>query len=300
MRINPNSMPDLLAALDQAQLAEQQASLEIASGSSVNEPSDNPTAAALLIENNDQTRFNAGYLQNLSTINSQLSAANSTLSSVQTALQQAVSLGVEGANGTLSASDRAAIVSQLQGIQSQVISLANTSYQGTYLFGGTVTSEAPYTVNPVDPSGSGVTYNGNGDVNKVSVGDGYQIEINQPGSQLFSASGNSVFLALNQLIQALQSNSGIETAVTSLTSAANYLSAQSVFYGNAMDQAQSQTTYLNAVKLQLAQQQNTIGGVDLADAANQLAQDQTDTQAALEAISKISSQGTLFNYLTQG
>ncbi len=298
MRVDPNPLPDLLAALNQSEQAEQEATLEISSGKSVNKPSDNPTAAAMLIENNDQATLNAGYLQDLSTVNGALSAASSTLSSVQTALQQAISLGVEGANGTLSTSDQAAIVAQLQGIQSQLISLANTSYEGNYLFGGTVTSKPPYVANSVDPSG--VTYNGNTDVNSVSVGAGYQIQMNQPGSQLFSASGNNMFLAVNQLIQALQSNSGVETAVNALSAASSYLSTQSVFYGNAMDQVQSETTYQDAAKLQIAQQQSSLGGVDLATAANELSQDQTDTQAALEAISKISQNGSLFNYLPQG
>jgi flagellar hook-associated protein 3 FlgL len=296
MRVNPYPMPDLVAALNQAEQADEQVTLELSSGKSVNEPSDDPTAAALLVQNNDETTFNASYLQTLSSINGQLSDADSTLSSIQTALQQAISLGVQGANGTLSASDEAAIINQLQGIQSQVIGLANSSYEGKYLFGGTVTSTPPYTANASDPSG--VTYHGNTDVNQVSVGNGYQIQVNQTGSQLFSAQGNGVFLALNQLIQAMQSNTGVEAAVTSLSSAANYLSAQSVFYGNAMDQVQSQTTYLNTAKLQLAQQQNTLGGVDLATAANELAQDQTDTQAAVEAISKFSQMGSLFDYLS--
>jgi flagellar hook-associated protein 3 FlgL len=296
MRINPNPMPDLLAALNQTQLQAQEAALQISSGKSVNEPSDNPTAAALLVENNDEATFNTGYLQNLTTINGQLSSADSTLSSVGSALQQALSLGVEGANGTLSDADRAAIAEQLQGIQSQIISLANTSYQGLYLFGGTVTGTPPYAANGADPSG--VTYHGNSDVNQVSVGPGYQIAINQPGSQLFSAAGgNNVFLAVNNLIESLQSNSGVEAAVTALNTASSYLSTQRVFYGNTMNQIQSQTTYLNAAKLQIAQQQNTLGGVDMAAAANNLAQSQTDTQAALEAISKV-SQNNLFDYLT--
>ncbi len=295
MRVNPNPMPDLLASLNQTELAAQQAALQISSGRSVNEPSDNPTAAALLIQNNDEATFNAGYLQNLSAINGQLSAADSTLSSVGSALQQALSLGIEGANGTLSDSDRAAIVNQLQGIQSQIISLANTSYQGNYLFAGTASGTIPYAANSADPSG--VTYQGNTGVNQVSVGAGYQIEINQPGSQLFSAAGtNNVFLALNNLITSLQQNSGIQTAVTSLNTASSYLSAQRVFYGNAMSQAETQTTYLNAAKLQIAQQQTALGGADMAAAATNLSQAQTDTQAALEAISKI-GQDTLFDYL---
>ncbi|MGA2979060.1 MAG: flagellar hook-associated protein FlgL [Terriglobales bacterium] len=294
MRVNPNPMPDLLAALNQTQLEAQEAALQISTGKSVNVPSDNPTAAGLLVENNDQATFNSGYLQSISAVQVQLSTADSTLSSVTSALQQAISLGVEGANGTVSASDQAAIVVQLQGIQSQLVSLANTTYQGNYVFGGSITNTAPYVVDDASPSG--VDYVGNSDVNEVSIGNGYKIAVNQPGSQLFSAPGNDVFLAVNNLIQALQTNSGISTAVNAVSAASSYLSAQAVFYGNATDQTQSQTTYLNAAQLQISQQQNTLGGVDLATAANNLDQSNTDTQAALAAISKF-SQNNLFDYL---
>ncbi|HKM46318.1 MAG TPA: flagellar hook-associated protein FlgL [Terriglobales bacterium] len=295
MRVNPNPMPDLLAALNQTQLEEQQAELQISTGKSVNQPSDNPTAAALLVENNDEATFNSGYLQSMSAVQGQLSAADSTLSSVTTALQQALSLGVEAGGGTLSDSDRAAIAVQLQGIQSQLVSLANTTYQGNYLFAGTDTNTAPFVVDNTVPSGVG--YVGNTDVNHVSAGSGYKLAVNLPGSQLFSATGNDVFLALNNLIQSVQTNTGIGAAVNSVSAASSYLSAQRVFYGNAMDQVESQTTYLNTAQLQISQQQNTLGGVDMAAAASNLAQAQTDSQAALAAIGKF-SQNNLFDYLT--
>lgn len=295
MRVNPNPMPDMLAALNQTELEAQQAELEISTGQSVNEPSDNPTAAALLVVNNDQAVFTSGYLQSLSTVQGQLSTADSTLSSVTSSLQQAISLGVEAGGGTLSASDQAAIANQLQGIQSQLVSLANTSYEGNYLFAGTNTNTAPYVVD--DGSPSGVDYIGNSDVNSVSIGVGYKLAVNVPGSQLFSASGNDVFLAVNNLIQAVETNTGIPAAVTALSSASSYLSAQAVFYGNAMDQAQSETTYLNTAKLQISQQQTALGGADMAAEATDLSQAQTDEQAALAAISKF-SQNNLFDYLT--
>src|ERR1019366_6172883 len=115
----------------------------------------------------DQATFNSGYLQSLGAVQGQLSTADSMLSSVVTALQRAISLGVEGANGTLSDSDRASIASELQGIQSQLVSLANTSYQGRYVFAGTKTSTPPYVVDNTAPSG--VDYVGNTGVNQVSV-----------------------------------------------------------------------------------------------------------------------------------
>ena len=294
MRVNPNPMPDLLAALNQAKLESQQASIEIASGRSVNEPSDNPTAAALLVENNDQATFNSGYLQSLNSVQGQFSTADSTLSSVVTALQRAISLGVEGANGTLSDSDRGAVATELQGIQSQLVSLANTSYQGRYVFAGTNTNAPPFVAD--NTVASGVRYAGNTGVNQVSIGSGYKLAVNLPGSQLFSAAGNDVFLAINTLIQALQTNTGIDTAVSGVGAASSYLSAQRVFYGNALNQSQSQTTYLNTAKLQISQQENTLGGADLAAAATNLSQAAIDTQATLAAISKL-SQNNLFDYL---
>jgi len=294
MRVNPNYMPDLLAALNQTQLNSQQASLEVATGRSVNQPSDNPAASALLVQNNDQISFNTTYLQSLVSIQGQLQTADSTLSSVTTALQRAISLGVEGANGTLSDSNRAAIVTELQGIQDQIVSLANTTYQGRYIFSGTLTNAPPFVADGT--VASGVRYDGNDAVNTVTVGNGYQLAVNQPGSQLFVAPGHDVFLAVTNMIQALQSNSGYDTAITGIRDSYDHLSAQRVFYGNSMNQAQSQTTYLNAAKLQLSQEQNSLGGADLATAATRLASAQTSTQATLAAISKF-SQLNLFDFL---
>jgi flagellar hook-associated protein 3 FlgL len=294
MRVNPNPMPDLLAALNQNQLATQQAETEISTGRSVNQPSDNPAAAALLVVNNDEATFNSGYLQTLASVQGQVSTADSTLSSVVTALQRAVSLGVEGANGTLSDSERASIANEVQAIQGQLVSLANTTYEGRFVFAGTRTNTAPYVVDINAPSG--VDYVGNTGVNEVSVGGGYKIAVNMPGSQLFSASGHDIFLAINGLIQALQSNGGIAAATNAVSDASSYLSAQRVFYGNAMNQAQSQTTYLNTAKLQLSQQQNTLGGADLAAAATRLAASESATSATLSAMGRF-SQTSLFDYL---
>ncbi len=294
MRVNPNSLSDLLAALNQTKLQSQQAELEIASGRSVNVPSDNPASAALLVENNDQATFTGGYLQSLSAVQGQLSTGDSTLSAVVTALQRAITLGVEGGNGTLSDADRTAIAVELQGIQNQLVSLGNTEYQGRFIFAGTNTDAPPYVLDNTSPSG--VTYVGNTGVNQVSIGSGYKLDINKPGSQLFSAPGSDIFLAVNNLIQALQTNTAIPAAVAAVGSASTTLSSQRVFYGNALNQAQSQTTYLNTAKLQISQQENTLGGADLASAATTLTQTQIDTQATLAAIGKF-SQNNLFDFL---
>ncbi|MFY9561123.1 MAG: flagellar hook-associated protein FlgL [Terriglobales bacterium] len=294
MRVNPNPAPDLLAALNQTRQDTQEALLQLSSGRRVNQPSDDPAAAALLLVNHDQAIFNARYLQNLDSIQGQFQTADSTLNSIVLALQRALTLGVQGANGTLSDSDRTAIAGELQGIQDQLISLANTSFQGRQIFAGTLTGAPPFVKD--NTVASGVRYDGNDAVNTIQIGDGYRIAANKPGSQLFVAPGHDMFLAMANLIQAMQSNTGFTAAVTSLHDAFDYVSGQRVFYGNTMNQAEAQSTYLGTARLQLSQQENTLGASDIEAAASRLVNSQNATNATLAAVARI-SQLSLFDYL---
>ncbi len=293
IRVNPYPLPDLLEALSQVQQQQDTATLQLSTGNKINQPSDDPIGAAQLVQIAAQTAQADSYEQSIGNITGQLSTADSTLNSVVTTLQQVISLGTEGANGTLSATDRAAIVNELTQIQSQLISLANTSYQGQYLFAGTA-GVAPYVAD--GSSSSGVTYKGNTDVNQVTIGNGYSVQINLPGSQIFNGTGADVFQSVNDLITALNNDTGIGAAVNEVSTAYNYLSTQQVFYGNALDQAQSQQTYLDSAKTQLAQQQNTVAGADEAALATQVTSDATAENATLSAIAKL-PQNTLFDYL---
>jgi flagellar hook-associated protein 3 FlgL len=294
MRINPNPLPDLLAALAQNQQEINTDLEDISTGLSVNQPSDNPAAAALLVSNANQTAEADQYQRSISSVQGELQNADSTLSSVATVLQRAISLGVEGANGTVNASDRQAIATEVQGIQSELVGLANLSYQGSYVFAGTATQTAPYALDSSSPSG--VSYAGNSEVNSITVGNDFTIQTNLPGSQLFSNSGNDMFQAIQDLITSLQSGNNISTAVGEVTSAYNYVSQQGVFYGNAVDQLESQNTFLSSETTQLAQQENTVAGADLPTVISNLVSGQTSREAALEAIAD-TQQTDLFDYL---
>ena len=292
IRVNPFPMPDLLSAVERLEQQQSNATLELATGSSINKPSDNPEGAAQLTKINDLSSQLDSFQRSVSAIGGQFSTADSTLSSVVTVLQRAITLGTEGANGTLSDSDRQAITVELTGIQSQLLSLANTSYQGQYIFAGTSTAQ-PFVLDPTQTSG--VRYTGNTGVNDVTIGAGYQLPVNVPGSQIFNGAADT-FLAINNLITSMQSNTGIGAAVTAVGSALTYVSGQQAFYGNALNQTQSQQTYLSTQSVGLAQQANTIGAADLTAVASQLANDQTSQTAALEAIGRM-PQTSLFDYL---
>ncbi len=294
MRVNPNPLPDLLSAL---QLTQQQINADlqqIASGQSVQAPSDNPAAAAMLVRNAGETAADDQFRRSISSVQGEMQNADSALSSVVTALQRAITLGVEGANGTLNSTDRAAIAVEVQGIQSQLLSLANLSYQGKYVFAGTATQTAPYVVDASAPAG--VRYVGNDTTNRVTVGRQLSLPANLPGSQLFSAPGHDIFQAVQDLITGLGTGTGVDTAVTTIQRAYDHLNTQRVFFGNAVNQLDSQNSYLNNESMQLAQQQTAIGGADLPAVISNLASAQTSREATLAAVGRI-GQTNLFDYL---
>ncbi|HEV2728735.1 MAG TPA: flagellar hook-associated protein FlgL [Terriglobales bacterium] len=293
IRVNPNPTPDLLAALAAVQQQVDTATIELSSGSRINKPSDDPAGAAQLAEIHDRGSQNDSFQKSISSITGAFQTADSTLSSVVTALERAISLGVQGANGTLSDSDRSIVAQELSGIQTQLISLANTSYQGQFLFSGTARTQ-PFVADST--ASSGVRYNGNAGVNTATVGNGYQLQLNLPGSQVFSASGSDMFQSIQNLITSLRNNSGIDTAVAEVRKAFDYITAQRVFYGNALNQIDSQAAFLNSEKLDLGRQENTVAGADIASVASQLVNDQTARNATLAAIGRM-PQDSLFDYL---
>jgi len=178
-------------------------------------------------------------------------------------------------------------------VQEQLISLANLSYQGRFVFAGTAQIQ-PFVADPTSPSG--VRYDGNAGVNSVAIGNGFSIEVNLPGSQIFADPAADTFQAVNDLINALLANAGIDSAVSGVRAAFDHTTAQRVFYGNTLNQLEAQQNYLNTQKLELSRQENAVGGADMAAVASRLVNAQNARDAALAAVGR-ASQANLFDYL---
>jgi flagellar hook-associated protein 3 FlgL len=295
IRVNPNILPDLLAGLNEARQQLNQSDLELASGRTINVPSANPAGTSALILNHASQAQTDGYQQNISDLQSKLQIADSSLSSAVTAINQAISLGVESGNGTLSNGDRQAIAQQLLGIQEQLVGIGNTTAGGTYLFGGTQVETAPFTVDPT--AAAGVTYTGNNSVTSVQIANGQSANINVPGSQLFLNASGSVLGSINQLITAVQNNSGISAAVTALGQAASQFDTQRLTYGTALNQLQSTGTFLSNQQVQLSTQETNLDGADIAKVATQFSQAQVAYTSLLEAESKILNLPNILSFL---
>jgi len=236
------------------------------------------------------------YKASSSSLEDVLNTANTTLDKVVTLLQKAVSLGVEGAGGTMNQSDLTSIADEVSDIKSQVLALANTSYAGKYLFSGTYTSGAPYVVDSSDSTQ--IDYAGNSGQNKVQIGTGLSVASNLPGSSIFSQSGSNVFDALQSLVTALQSGNTttISTAETSVSNSLEAVNTAQVFYGNTVNELTTNETYLSQEKVNITTYEDTLVSADTADAATQMTEAETALNATIAAAAKV-NQVSLLNYL---
>jgi flagellar hook-associated protein 3 FlgL len=299
MRISPDLEQLVLSALNVSDQAEQTALQQMTTGRRVNQPSDDPAAAAMEVSIAYQMDSCDQFQRSISSVSSELQTADSSLNSAVTALQSAISLGVEGANSTLSQSNRNTLAQQVSGISQQVLSVANLSYNGHYVFAGTADSQPPYVANSSAPGG--VEYQGNDDTNSVEIETGQSVVVNQPGSQLFSATGANVFQALSDLETALEDPTStteqIGAATNEVRNAYDQLTSARTFYGNTVDQMVNAQNFLSNEGIQLAQQQNSDVGVDMNVAATNLTNAEEARTATVEAAATL-NEASLMDYLT--
>jgi flagellin-like hook-associated protein FlgL len=139
-----NMVPDMEYAVQQSQQALSVALQQVSTGLRVNKPSDDPGASASMVISLASSANVDQYTSNVSAIQSQMQTADSAINSVVTSLNTAITLAGAGATGTASAANDQALAAQAQGVLSSVISQANTSYQGVYLFAGSASSTPPF------------------------------------------------------------------------------------------------------------------------------------------------------------
>jgi flagellin-like hook-associated protein FlgL len=138
-----NMVPDMEYDLGQSQLSLSSALQQVTTGLRVNQPSDDPGAAATMTISLASSATVDQFTSNISSLTSQMQTADSSFSSFVSSLNSAVTLGTSGANGTVSTANKQALATELEGVLSSVVAQGNASYQGVYLFAGSASSTLP-------------------------------------------------------------------------------------------------------------------------------------------------------------
>jgi flagellar hook-associated protein 3 FlgL len=298
MRITDNMVTNSLVN-EMQQLDTQQSNLhaEVSSGLSVTQPSDNPSVYGQVIELEGQNSQLAQYSANATQALNVVQSSYAGLSSLQQIYDRASELGTLASSGTNSASDTQSYATELNSLIQQAVGVANSQYNGSYLYAGTAVDAAPFTT----------TTDGSGNITAVDyVGNSSQTAIPVSGSSSVAPSTSGTTNAgiatfINQLI-ALQGamNSGDPSAVSTATSALDpsddVLTSAVAENGAVEARIQSDQTQLQSMTTQISSEISADTSANLPSTIVQLNQTQLAYQAALETANRV-MQLSLVDYI---
>jgi flagellar hook-associated protein 3 FlgL len=298
MRVDPNYINNLAEALQQSGSVEASLTNQLSSGLRVASLQDDPAAAAQSALIASAISKDDTFVHTASGQASLMQVADSTLGEVVSQLTSALSLAVQGGNGTLNPANLAAIAQQLGGIRDQVLSLANTSYLGQTLFAGSQGSVKPFTLDTSTVPAT-VSYLGDTKLRYIETPSGQKIQTNLAGSDVFGSGSSDVFGALNQLIADFSSGMASPTTVAdtgALSAALSQVSAQRSLLDGSLSRMQATSTYAQTEETQLKVQQGSLVGADPVSIATQLKSAEVQRQALMSVMSAI-QKNNLFDYL---
>lgn len=297
MRVDPHYVTSLVASLSNSTAAEQKLTTELSSGLRVASLADDPVAAGEASMLNASIAQDDTFIQTAATAQSLMQVTDAALGSVVTQLTSAISAATGGVNGTESSADLKSLAQSISGIRDQVLSLANTSYQGTYIFAGSQGVAQPFTLDS-NTSPAIVTYHGDAQTGSVTTETGQQISTGIAGAAIFTAPGADVMAALNNLIADFASGSPSPTSTSDLAALQNALgnvSQQRSALDSALSRINSASSYAQTDATNRSATAVSLVSADPAQIATQLSSAETQNQALMSVIATVEKQ-SLFDY----
>lgn len=277
---------------------------EASSGDVVNVQSDNPVAAANLLQLNSALTRSEQYSTNATDGLGWLSQGTSTLNEVLSTLQSVQSDVLSVSSASISGNPTAlqTLANEVESAREQLVQLANTTYGGQAIFSGTGNVESAY-----DANGN---YLGGGSAPTRTVAPGTQVAVAVTGPSVFgtgstgllgnSAGNMGVLAQISADISAGTStslNNATTTDLQNLQNAISQVEAQAANLGAGYQQMQTFSQQATSTQQAL---QTEISGIDSANVpqvTTELTQAQDSYQEALWAAAQV-SQTSLVQFLS--
>ncbi len=130
--------------IDQTQKSLADLEQQLSTGKRLSQPSDSPGDAAVAMQLQKTLDQRQAYLSNLQNGQSALSEVDSSLGSLTDILQQAQNIASSSVGSDVSADQRSANAAIVDTLYNQALSLANTQFNGAYIFAGDKSTDAPF------------------------------------------------------------------------------------------------------------------------------------------------------------
>jgi len=289
---------------------------QLSTGRKILSPRDNPVDSTLALMTTQAKEVNGTFLKNQGTASDHLAYVDSQLGAVTDLLQDVISRSVQGGNSSYSDQQKQAIAEELKRRFEGLVDIANTKDgAGEYIFSGNRTNVQPFSV-----TGSGgnydlagttsVSYGGDDGRRLLHVEASQTVATSESGQEVFmrvmdsdgNLSGRSVFDSLQNMIDALDSASGVvpapsyDQALDDLHTALDHVSRIRASVGSRMNQMDALTSAGADVAVQYDTRLANLEGLDYAEAISRLSQQKMQLEASQLSFTKV-TQLSLFSLL---
>ncbi len=273
------------AASEQANLQQQ-----LSSGQRISTASDDPSGTVAAMGLKGQLARTNQYASSAGDALARLATADTAYTSAVSQLQSAQTLVLQASNtGTNNQTSLNAIATNLDGIRSNLLSLANTTYNGQPVFGGTTTGPVAY-----DSDGN---YVGDSGTLQRQVASNVTVSASATGPDVFGSGDTSVFALLSSVSASLKAGTGVPSGtLDALTSALSTISTAQSAEGATSSQVQQMQTTLTSTSTALTTRLSQIQDADYATTAIQLASANTAYQASIQTAAMV-NRTSLLDYL---
>ena len=257
----------------------------------ISRPSDDPAATAKALETRSLLAANAQYARNIDDGNTWLTAADSALEQATNIMHRVKDLTVLAGNGSLNQSGKNAIALELEALNKDLVSIANSQHLGRNIFAGSSDAAAAFN-SATPPEFQGV------DGSKVDrrISATQTVRVDADGKEIFGSGIGSVFDVVSKITADLRGGTDItprlaavETAFTSIVDGRAEVGTRQA----QLERAGNVNTELEAA---LDAQRTGIEKADLGSVIMDLKLQETNYQVALAATARV-LQPTLMDFL---
>jgi flagellar hook-associated protein 3 FlgL len=262
----------------------------LSSGKQLTKPSDDPFATSRALLYRDGLEANHQYQTNVNEATSWLDATDTALGQMTSDVQRVRDLVLQGANGSNSQVQRNAIASELNQIADSIKTVANTKYAGRFIFSGSATDTAAFTVGGAD------TYLGDTATINRGIGENVQVPVNVTGNTVVSPILAAIRQAVTDLSVGGTPANLSTTDLRALDAASDTISTTRASVGARTNRLAAATDRLQQLELAQTQQLSDTEDADVAQTMVDYSTQAAVYQAALRAGSQL-IQPSLLDFL---
>ncbi len=272
--------------------------LQVANGKRILNPSDDPSASVRILDLKETQDRLTQFQRNADAATAKLSQEETALDGIESLLQRVRELAVQGANGTLGATDRQSIAAEVREHIAGYLQIANTQdANGEYIFAGFKTLTEPFSHDGV----GNFTYSGDNGQRKLQIGETREVAIGDPGEifEGFAASSGgttNIGEVFYNLATTLEAGNPYPEALTDIDTALEQVFNTRAKVGARMNAIDEQKASNDAFDLAVTEVRSSLEDLDYAEAISRFNQQLTALQASQQAFMKVQDL-SLFNFL---